>query len=148
MEKMLAVILMTLTLFIGALSGAIMFPTEKQVLVDRDCPESDCPEVDPEVVEVERDFDAYKQDALDLCLKDYADFRNVDKYEEAYLYGVSDNNWNISFDVDNDKRIVKVFDVRYRTRDTLNNDVNHTSNEQTCRVVYEDGEEPDVAWKL
>jgi len=137
-----------LSLLIGAVAGSIMIPTEKEVIVEKvvekdvEVPVEVPIEVEVEV-EVEKNFDDYKQEALDLCLAEFIDYRDLDKYEEAYITRTSDE-WNIDFT--EDTKTVTINNVTYRIRDTLDTSTVITKEDKKCQVVFEEDEETDVNW--
>jgi hypothetical protein len=136
-----------LSLLVGALFGAVLIPTEKEVLVPNTCPELTCPDVPAKIVnvsvEVEKDFDAYKDTAVQLCLEKFLDDKSYDKYQEVVVGRVSDN-WNIVFDVyrKEDRTTVSIDNIEIKILDTLRNR-RQTENIQ-CSVAYRTDTEPRV----
>jgi hypothetical protein len=140
----IVVIFTVLALLVGMLSGAVLFPTEKEVIksveVVKEIP-VDVP-VEVEViknVEVEKNFEDYKNTAVELCLEEYLDDADLDRYQDAEIRDDSDN-WNIMFDVEKDKDNITILvdEVKFRVYDTLND--TRTTTVKACQVVYYDDE--------
>ncbi|HEY0089700.1 MAG TPA: hypothetical protein VGB37_12710 [Candidatus Lokiarchaeia archaeon] len=98
-------------------------------------------------VEVEKDFDSYKNDAVELCLEEFLDDYDLDKYQEAEVSKVSDD-WSISFDEIKDKlkTIVEITNLRIKVLDTLEDD--RETYDGVCKVVYREDKEPKVTYSV
>jgi hypothetical protein len=148
MEKNIQWIVVTFTvlaLLVGILAGAVMMPTEKEVIVEKIVEETIEVPVSVEV-EVEKDFDTYKQEASNLCLKEFLDDMDLDRYQDAEIKDVSDE-WSIVFDeYKKDKsRITTIIDkITFRVFDTLEEE--REDFEYVCEIINR--EEKDLKVKL
>ncbi len=145
----LIAVFVALSLVIGLIAGAVMFPqetvteviTEKIVEVQAQCDATTCPELPAEQIEVlvNGDLSDYKQEAIDLCFEEFADRISVDKYQELELLKESDE-WSIA--LNEDEMTVTVDELKLRRYDDLS-DARKTWY-KSCEVYYEDGEDPEV----
>jgi hypothetical protein len=146
MEKNTQWIVVTFTalaLLLGIVAGAVLIPTEKEVTVEKVVEETI--EVPVEVeVEVEKDFDAYKQEALDLCLAEFLEDMDLDRYQDAEIKKVSDG-WSITFgEYKKDKSIVTTIidEITFRVFDSLEEE--REDFEYKCEIIDKEDKELKV----
>ena len=143
----LIAVFVALSLVIGLIGGAVMFAqeteviTEKIVEVQAQCDATTCPELPAEQIEVlvNGDLSDYKQEAIDLCFEEFADWIGVDKYQELELLKESDE-WSIV--LNESEMRVTIDELKFRRYDDLS-DARKTRT-RSCEVYYEDGEDPEV----
>ena len=134
-----------LALILGMVAGSIMIPTEKEVIkeVEVEVPVETLVETEVEV-EVEKDFNSYRDDAIELCLLEFEDNYELDKYETLEARKISDD-WTISFDTykKEDRVIVYLEDLTFRLFDTFTDDKEDVY-EGPCKVTYREDKDPKV----
>jgi hypothetical protein len=133
-----------LSLLVGVLLGSILIPTEKEVQVPFEVVKEVPVEVPVEVevikeVQVEKNFEDYKAEAVELCLEEFLDDADLDRYQDAEIRDISDE-WNIVFDTrrDEDRTTITIDEIKFRVFDTL--DETRSTVTKSCKVVYYDDE--------
>jgi hypothetical protein len=132
----LAIALVILALISGLSLGIAVNEVRTDVVEVEKLVEVEVPTV--EYVSVERDFETYKTQAVDLCKNEFTDTIELDKYEELVLLDVSDE-WNLVFD---GNKTISIEELTFRRFDTLTNE--RTTWTKDCEVFLEDGEEAVV----
>lgn len=134
MEKTLAVILLFGALLIGTLSGAVLFPTESTVEVEKPVIQYQNVTVEKEVF-IEKDFSDYLNIAVEKYLAEVSE--DLDDYEEITRVEVSDD-YKISFTEDTESI---EFEIEYRIIDTLRN--KRTNYDCSVEIISEEDEEDE-----
>jgi hypothetical protein len=132
----LALALVFLALFAGMALGVGLDIARTEVVEVEKIVNQTVP-VEVEVL-VEKDFNAYKDEAVNLCYAEFAEDIKLDKYEELILFDISDE-WNIVFD---GNTTISIDKLKFRRFDTLTDKRNTYT--RACTVFLEEGEEAEI----
>jgi len=138
----IVVIFAVLSLLVGILAGAVLMPTEKEIEVKvpfeviKNVPVNISVEV---IKEVEKNFEDYKAEAVELCLEEFLEVQDLDRYQDAEIRSTSDE-WTIFFDErkDKDRTTITIDEIKFRIFDEL--DETRQTITKSCQVVYYDDE--------
>jgi hypothetical protein len=142
MNNTLWIVVSVLALLLGGLFGAYAFSTtevvetQKVIVQEKLVPVQTVKEVEViKEVEVEKDLQSFKDEAIDLCLEEFIDDLELDKFHEAYVLKTSDK-WSVSLDDKKDKeKVTVVLGLTFRVLDEL--EETRSTVSKTCEVKYE-----------
>jgi len=142
----LLILLSALFLLVGGLVGYSVGEAQEVIKeVQIDVPVEVPVEVEViKEVQIEKDFDAYKAEAVELCLDEFLDDADLDRYQDAEIRDISDE-WTIFFDEKRkeNRTTITIDEIKFRVFDEL--DETRQTITKSCKVVYYDD---DIKVKL
>lgn len=133
-----------LALIAGFSLGGLLIENEKVVekTITEEVPVNVTKEV-PVEVEVEKDFDSYRNELIDMCMDEFIDSLDLDKYQSVILYDSSDDwNYTAVFDGENKTVTQSISELKFKKFDTLTDE--RFIYSKSCTVVTENDEEPEI----